>query len=84
MLAAEILSRLRPSMRPEFLADAKRIARNREIAGVHYPSDSSAGASLARQFLVHLEGTQWFEHLMNRAREEWPPRTGIGGGEFAR
>jgi hypothetical protein len=29
------------------MALARRVARNREIAGLHYPSDSAAGAALA-------------------------------------
>jgi hypothetical protein len=33
---------------------AKRIARNREIAGLHYPSDSVAGESVAQQLFDKL------------------------------
>ena len=32
------------------MTDAERIAENREIAGVHYPSDSAAGKIIARQW----------------------------------
>ena len=33
---------------------ARRIARNREIAGLHYPTDSAAGATLAGFIFDHL------------------------------
>ncbi len=34
---------------------ARRIARNREIAGLHYPSDSEAGKTLANESLDLLQ-----------------------------
>src|SRR3989344_189937 len=51
---ALVLGELMPSRKQEFWEDADRIAKNREIAGVHYPSDSAAGAQLAQQFFNHL------------------------------
>lgn len=49
----------KPQMQPmrdnlKVLAD--RIARNREIAGLHYPSDTAAGVVLANQVLSLLSG----------------------------
>ncbi|MEM9670441.1 MAG: phosphatase PAP2 family protein [Pseudomonadota bacterium] len=70
-LIAEILSVLDASRREAFLADAERIAQNREIAGLHYHSDSIAGANLARNFLVFLHQTSWFAELLGRAKNEW-------------
>jgi len=39
-----------PEQADVFMTDAERIAENREIAGVHYPSDSAAGKIIARQW----------------------------------
>jgi hypothetical protein len=63
---------------------AARIARNREIAGVHYPSDSAAGQRLARDTMAFLNsgymaayvtaagGTPLFGPLLTAAGDEWP------------
>ncbi len=70
-LIAILLSKLNPSNSDIYHADAIRIARNREIAGVHYPSDSEAGRALADQFsplfLLTDEGSELFE----KAALEW-------------
>ena len=44
---ARFLSRLAPACAADYRDIATRVARNREIAGVHYPSDSRAGARIA-------------------------------------
>jgi len=51
--------------------DAARIAQNREIAGVHYPSDSDAGRLLARQLVDLLLANPEFQKLLDAARAEW-------------
>jgi membrane-associated phospholipid phosphatase len=43
---------------------ARRVARNREIAGLHYPSDSVAGRELAETI---------FQHLIDMKRDSLPP-----------
>jgi membrane-associated phospholipid phosphatase len=56
---------------------ADRIARNREIAGLHYPSDSAAGASLASSlFTILMDETIMpqpltFKAAMTAAKAEW-------------
>jgi hypothetical protein len=61
---------------------ALRIARNREIAGLHYPSDSDAGRRLADTIFRHLKGhydadvratnpTSRFGKAVALARKEW-------------
>jgi PAP2 superfamily len=70
-VVAEILSQLSPSRRSSFIADALRIATNREIAGLHYSSDSIAGARLARDFVKNLCGQDWFQQIMGLAAHEW-------------
>jgi membrane-associated phospholipid phosphatase len=53
----------------ELFLSARRIAENREWAGVHYPSDSKAGHDLARMFLPVLE-TVCAEQML-AAQAEW-------------
>jgi PAP2 superfamily len=45
------LARALPSFAPLLEAAARRVALNREVAGVHYPSDSMAGEELARKLV---------------------------------
>jgi len=48
--AANYLSEKFPKFKDQYFKDAQRITHNREIAGVHYPSDSEAGRLLAEKF----------------------------------
>jgi membrane-associated phospholipid phosphatase len=53
---------------------AIRVARNREIAGLHYPTDSDAGRSLAATiapFLTGMVATTWFGKAVAAAKGEW-------------
>jgi hypothetical protein len=54
---------------------ADRIARNREIAGLHYPSDTRAGVTLAeaitKKILLDKDYLPNFTELVRNAREEW-------------
>jgi membrane-associated phospholipid phosphatase len=55
---------------------ARRIRRNREIAGVHYESDSIAGKTLADHILPLLRGlpaNSWYRAAVNAAHAEWDP-----------
>jgi hypothetical protein len=51
---------------------SQRISRNREIAGFHYPSDSTAGYSLAHQTFERLKTCNLFKQLVTEAVTEWP------------
>jgi len=72
-----------PSMMIVLNALAGRIARNREIAGLHYPSDSLAGRNLAQEIstilndetrMPHaLSQPSRFKEAMDRAKLEWLP-----------
>ena len=54
---------------------ANRIARNREVAGVHYPSDSVIGKKLANGSFSIMNELAKVNSLMTAARMEWAPRT---------
>lgn len=68
---AFILQELDPANAKQYLADAKRIAENREIAGLHYPSDTEAGRLLARQIADSLLSNKTFQAQLKRAKAEW-------------
>src|SRR5262249_57034663 len=53
---------------------AVRIARNREIAGLHYPSDSAAGLVLATGIvpLLNSAAVPAFTTALAAAQGEWP------------
>ncbi len=70
-LYALIFGVLDPVHRDAYIADAYRIARNREIAGVHYPSDSAAGRALAAWYFDELEKSPWYQEQLERASVEW-------------
>jgi membrane-associated phospholipid phosphatase len=51
---------------------AQRIARNREVLGLHYPSDSKAGRALAEgTFKILKECPTVRDHIIPEARREW-------------
>ncbi len=68
---AFLLTRLAPDRQAEFEADALRVAVNREIAGVHYPSDTAAGRLLARQIIDLMLEDPAFSALVEEAKAEW-------------
>lgn len=51
---ALLLSHFDPANREVYLRDAAQIGKNREIAGVHYPSDTKAGIMVADRFFELL------------------------------
>lgn len=70
-LFAHILTYLDPLSANAYFADAERIAKNREIAGLHYPSDSEAGRLLAGQLFLMLLAEPTFKSLLVEAEMEW-------------
>ena len=58
----------------DLLALAERIARNREIAGLHYPSDSWGGLQLAtniNNYLNNLGTPNFYSDAITAAQGEW-------------
>ncbi len=68
---AYVLSELAPARQAEFIARADEIAKNREIAGLHYPSDSHAGVLVAHQVFSILMQNSKFQNLLTAAKDEW-------------
>jgi hypothetical protein len=62
-----------PAMNYDLTALANRIARNREIAGLHYRSDSDAGKKMAADIwrLLQDPGCTVFAKAMTDAQNEW-------------
>ncbi len=50
---------------------AQRIARGREVLGVHYPSDSEAGRILAAEVAEAFMDCPTVDRLVSAAQEEW-------------
>jgi membrane-associated phospholipid phosphatase len=50
---------------------AERMARNREVLGLHYPSDSAAGKYLAARTLPLLLRCATVQYLVTNAPAEW-------------
>jgi hypothetical protein len=75
LLLLEVLPEARRELwKPYLLTQAYRMGRNREIAGLHYRSDSTAGYQLAaelKNILMSLTSDGTFGDLLNRARDEW-------------
>jgi len=68
---AHIFSELNPEKKELYFNTAKRIAENRELAGVHYPSDTKAGKILGEQFFEAFMKKDKFRALMKSARVEF-------------
>jgi len=71
MFLALILGDLDSENSDIYIEDAHSIAHNREIAGVHYKSDSEAGRILAREYHKLISLNQEYNNLLNQARAEW-------------
>jgi len=69
---AYLLQELDPKNHEKYLKDAQRISKNREIAGLHYSSDTEAGRLLARQVVDQLLAQSRFQALIKEAKKEWP------------
>ncbi len=69
-VAALVFSELLPEHCPLFLENAAELAYSREVLGVHYPSDSSAGRLFAEKFLAEISKVPAFQADLAAARAE--------------
>ncbi|HEX6066971.1 MAG TPA: phosphatase PAP2 family protein [Longimicrobiales bacterium] len=72
-MIALALSRVVPEATRELLDLADRIGHNREIAGVHYRSDTVAGRQIAREAFKRLLTCPTFKQVLDEARKEHGP-----------
>ena len=71
MLMAEIIALIDPKITNRSTNYAYNIAKRREIAGVHYPSDSIAGQYLARSFLIELIKIKEFKNILAATKDNY-------------
>lgn len=71
MLMAKILGIIDPVNLAKYETYAKAVATRREIAGVHYPSDSKAGQILAKALLSELLKNNEFLSKLDRAKRRF-------------
>ena len=69
-VAAYVFSEILPSERQVFERGAAEMAFSREILGVHFPSDSMSGRSLARQIVDRLMTVPAFQADLAAAKAE--------------
>jgi hypothetical protein len=67
----DVLPQDKTGLNVDLLALARRIARNREIAGLHYPSDSAAGCELAAKLHGLLGDLKIYNGVVTKAKAEW-------------
>lgn len=62
-----------PTMTDDLWTLADRIARNREIAGLHYASDTAAGVAFAfwAHSLLNGNGQTYYQAAVSAAHKEW-------------
>jgi hypothetical protein len=71
-LIAECVSHVAPAMRSALFHLADQISDNREVAGVHWPSDADGSRRIlgtVKKIVLSLENLQ---PILEAAREEWP------------
>ena len=77
-LMSRLLEKVRPDIKSQLYALAMRVAVNREIAGVHYPSDRVASMDMidgimAKFDLLENENPKGaYASILARAKLEWP------------
>jgi acid phosphatase (class A) len=66
-MIALALAEVRPGAERILTALADRIGRNREVAGVHYPSDTLAGRQIAKKTFPMLKACPIFQQVLRTA-----------------
>lgn len=70
-LIALCLVDVAPHAKDQLYALAERIGRNREIAGLHFRSDTEAGFAVADQAHPLLRRCESYDRILERAKREW-------------
>ena len=70
-LVARVLAELAPARREALFAVAGVIAHEREVAGLHFASDSAASRTLGASLWARLVGNAAFRRELDDARSEW-------------
>ena len=68
LVVASLLADLHPTKAQFYIKDALQIGRNREVAGVHYPSDTEASVILANQFLRVVKKHPGFNEAFEKVK----------------
>jgi hypothetical protein len=81
-LIAYLLGEVSEAIKDVNIRLANRISENREVAGVHWPSDTEGGIRLAKKTLPLLLKVESFKPIFAAAKDEWagatiidPPRS---------
>lgn len=69
---ALVLAQIKPALAVKFKDAAKRVAENREVAGLHFASDSAAGEALASHLVKLLGSQKKFKKMLAEASADWP------------
>lgn len=78
-LIAECITLACSDLHEPLVVLADRIGQNREVAGVHYPSDRMASLELVPQIVAILGRCKRFNEVLEAARSEW---TGVKAVPF--
>jgi len=70
-LYAKFLSDIDPENAEEYMAFGKAVGRRREIAGVHYESDTKAGHVMGEQLYTELMKVPEVQRQLEKAKEEF-------------
>jgi acid phosphatase (class A) len=70
-LVSRVMAAIFPDHRDELMARGIEIGREREIAGLHYPSDSAASRRLGEALYARLEKNEKFVRELAAAKSEW-------------
>jgi acid phosphatase (class A) len=70
-MIALCLADVAPQARSALIALSERIGHNREIAGMHFRSDTMAGFEIAEQAFPLLQACTGYQDILARAQREW-------------
>lgn len=81
-LEALALSEIFPAKREDILKRAGEYSRNRNVCGVHYPSDVEGGRKAAYAVFEFMKASPYFQSEVNAARDEIQRTWGIDPAKY--